>query len=315
MTLERGHAIVQYYRGNAIYPLRSGSARTTVNCHLILESFVEAPSLLEMQVIPRPAPFVITSSGHGTMIVNRNDYQMVSETSGYGVGFQILNTSYFDPDEVGVLLSALKLRNEMFGAGVVAIDCGANIGVHTIEWSRTMHGWGSVIAFEAQERVYYALAGNIAINNCLNASALNAAVGSSCGEISIPSLNYLIPSSFGSLELRQSQRNEYIGQAVDYSGQNLKPVKLVSLDSLQLARVDLIKIDVEGMEMDVLQGAKASITAHRPILCVESIKVNAAALKEWLAGEGYQCFDWGINVFAVHKSDPCLQKVLTGHMA
>ena len=38
-----------------------------------------------------------------------------------------------------------------FGDGVMAIDCGANVGVHTLEWSRLMYGWGEVIAFEAQE--------------------------------------------------------------------------------------------------------------------------------------------------------------------
>ena len=246
------------------------------------------------------------------MIVNRNDYRMVSETSGYGVGFQILNTSYFDPDEVGVLISTLKLRKEMFGEGVVAIDCGANVGVHTIEWSKTMHGWGSVIAFEAQERIYYALAGNIAINNCLNATAFHAAAGSACGEMRIPNVNHLIPSSFGSLELVQSQRNEFIGQAVDYSGPNSSSVRVISIDSLQLNRLDLVKIDVEGMEFDVLEGARQTILAHKPILCIESIKISVENLKQWLNGFGYQCFDWGINVFAVHKSDPCLAKVLTG---
>jgi FkbM family methyltransferase len=51
----------------------------------------------------------------------------------------------------------------------VAIDCGANIGTHTIEWAKKMTGWGAVIGIEAQERIFYALAGNIAINNCFNA--------------------------------------------------------------------------------------------------------------------------------------------------
>ena len=63
------------------------------------------------------------------------------------------------------------LRRRFHGDGVVAIDCGANIGVHTVEWAIAMTGWGSVVAIEAQERIYYALAGNIAINNCFNAIA------------------------------------------------------------------------------------------------------------------------------------------------
>ena len=44
----------------------------------------------ELRVILRPAPFVLVSSGHGTLIVNRNDYQMIDAKNGYGVGYQIL---------------------------------------------------------------------------------------------------------------------------------------------------------------------------------------------------------------------------------
>ena len=66
-----------------------------------------------------------------------------------------------------------------------------------------MTGWGQVLAFEAQERIYYALAGNIAINNCFNARALHAAVTSEAGRMKIPAPDYLAPASFGSLELRK----------------------------------------------------------------------------------------------------------------
>ena len=50
---------------------------------------------------------------------------------------------------------------------------------------------------------FYALAGNIAINNCFNARAINAAVSSTCGTMRIPSLDYRKPASFGSLELKR----------------------------------------------------------------------------------------------------------------
>jgi len=40
----------------------------------------------------------MASSNHGNLIVNRHDYRMVDDSRGYGVGFQILNKSSFDPD-------------------------------------------------------------------------------------------------------------------------------------------------------------------------------------------------------------------------
>src|SRR6201994_2446504 len=165
----------------------------------------------------RKLAFVLASSKHGTMIVNRLDYRMVNAEQGFGVGLQILETAAFDPDEVKMAIDLLNLRRRHHGDGVVAIDCGANIGVHTVEWANAMTGWGSVLAIEAQERVYYALAGNIAINNCFNAIALHAAVSSESGTMQIPSPNYLVPSSFGSLELRQRDGNEFIGQTIDYT--------------------------------------------------------------------------------------------------
>ena len=63
-----------------------------------------------------------------------------------------------------------------------------------------MDGWGSVLSIEAQERVYYALTGNIVINNCFNAIAMHAAVSSEVGVMNVPMPNYLVASSFGSLE-------------------------------------------------------------------------------------------------------------------
>ena len=169
-----------------------------------------------MQSVGRKLAFVLASSNHGTMIVNRFDYRMVDAQHGFGVGFQILETAQFDPLEVNMAVELLALRRKYHGDGVVALDCGANIGVHTVEWAKAMTGWGSVLAVEAQERIYYALAGNIAINNCFNALAVHGAVSSESGVLAIPNPNYFVPSSFGSLELRQSSANEYIGQPIDY---------------------------------------------------------------------------------------------------
>jgi hypothetical protein len=81
----------------------------------------------------RPVAFVLVSSNHGAIIINRHDFRMIDEQKGFGVGFQILNTSSYDHVEVSSLLALLSNRREFYGDGVVAIDCGANCGVHTIE--------------------------------------------------------------------------------------------------------------------------------------------------------------------------------------
>jgi FkbM family methyltransferase len=256
----------------------------------------------------RKLAFVLASSNHGTMIVNRLDYRMINAESGFGVGYQILETASFDPTEVKLAVGLLTVRRRYHGDGVLAIDCGANIGVHTIEWAIAMTGWGSVLAIEAQERIYYALAGNIAINNCFNAVAVHAAVSSKPGTMKIPTPNYTTPSSFGSLELRYRPDTEFIGQPISYS-ENMIDIRTVALDEYNLPRVDFIKLDVEGMEMEALEGADKTIKRCRPVLLVEKIKSDSEQLHRWFGDRGYILREVGINVLAIHSEDRTLAEV------
>jgi FkbM family methyltransferase len=264
-----------------------------------------------MRHSPRKISFVLASSDHGALIVSRLDYHKPNPASGYGVGFDILEHSSFEATEIDACLSMLELRRKYAGDGVVAIDCGANIGTHTIDWARCMSGWGSVIAIEAQERIFYALAGNIALNNCLNARAIHAAVSERDGMMEMPSPDYANPASFGSLELRKRPGNEFIGQEVRYEGSSLATVKTLTLDSLNLPRVDLVKIDVEGMELEVLQGAAKTIQKNRPIVLAEAIKVDQLKLKAALEGMGYQVVKMKHNFLAIHTTDPALANIRT----
>ena len=263
-----------------------------------------------LKTTKRPVAFVLAAANHGTMIVNRND-SYTGAGGSFGVGYEIFGQSSCGQEEIDVALQLLDARKENFGAGVVALDCGANIGVHTIEWSKHMHGWGEVFAFEAQERIYYALAGNIALNNCFNARAFWTAIGAAGGTIRVPVPNYLVPSSFGSLEIRKTAATEFIGQEVDYSDAKTNETVLRSIDSLRLNRVDFIKIDIEGMEMEALAGARGAIQAHKPIMLIEGIKTNLGDLTRFLQEHGYRYFTFGINVIAIHNSDPFSARVIS----
>ncbi|MFC5479769.1 FkbM family methyltransferase [Massilia suwonensis] len=256
----------------------------------------------------RRTAFVLASTDHGSMLVNRHDYRMVGST-GYGVGYQLLEKSSFDADEVSFVLQLLESRRRHAGDGLIALDCGANIGVHTIEWARFMHGWGDVLAFEAQERIFYALAGNLTLNNCFNARAIWAAIGAGNGALRVPVPDYLVPSSFGSLELRKNPDTEFIGQDVDYSDAAAQTVQMLSIDAMNLPRLDLIKLDIEGMELEALQGARASIERLKPYLVIEKIKSNEAELMRFVTELGYVVFPLGINLLAVHAADPIAAEI------
>ena len=257
----------------------------------------------------RKIAFVTASTDHGMMIFNRFDQHVVREGLGYGMGYQLLETSSYDQGEVDLLVTLLDVRRQIYGDGVVAVDCGANIGVHTIEWAKHMATWGVVVAFEAQERIYYALAGNIAINNCFNARAIHAAVTTKPGVMKIPSPNYCIASSFGSLELKYRDGAEFIGQHIDYSENKMIPVQATCLDAFEFPRLDVLKIDIEGMELEALEGGQHCINQLRPIIVVECIKSDAEKLRDWLESRGYWILPLGINYLAVHTEDRCLPLV------
>jgi FkbM family methyltransferase len=244
-----------------------------------------------MRNVGRKLAFVLASSNHGTMIVNRLDYRATGPETGTGVAFQLLEKASFEPVEAELAVQLLEQRRRIYGDGAVAIDCGANIGVHTIEWAAAMTGWGSVIAIEAQERIYYALAGNIAINNCFNAIAMHAAVSSEPGVMDVR-----VP-------------DEFIGHAIDSADDRLVPIQKITLDSLDLPRVDLIKLDIEGMQMEALAGARRTLERCRPILLIERIKAGRELLRAWLNDCGYQAIETGFNILALHKTDAILTQL------
>jgi FkbM family methyltransferase len=258
---------------------------------------------------PRKIAFVTLATDHGTLIVNRFDQHIVDQTTSYGLGYQLLEASRYDSSEVDLTLKLLDLRREHYGDGAIAVDCGANIGVFTVEWAKHMSGWGAVLAFEAQERLYYALAGNIAINNCFNARVIHAAVASQLGTMKMPTPNYFAPASFGSLELKKRSGAEFIGQVIDYSEERMTSVSTITLDSYRFPRLDLIKIDVEGMELDVLAGAGDCVSRSHPILFIEAVKVDKDELRAWVERFDYTTFEVGMNLLALHRDDKCLAHV------
>ncbi len=259
-----------------------------------------------MSGAPFARAFVGLQTDHGFMIVNRNDYHTLPNGATYGVGHQLLSLGSYERSEVDFVLDLLRDRRRAHGNGVVALDCGANIGVHALEMGREMFGWGQVLAFEPQERLFYALCGNIALNNLSNVRAFNVALGAETGHISIPRPDYNRPASFGSLELTNTGAREYIGQSISYIKKDLASVALDRIDNLHLARVDFIKLDVEGMELDVLRGAKDTLAAHSPDLVVEWIKSDKTELISFLSSLNYNSISEigaNLHVTKVSQSD------------
>ncbi len=219
------------------------------------------------------------------MIINRFDT---------GVSWQLFLFGTHEAEVVDFGLDLIRECKDVYGEGVNIIDVGANIGTCTIPWAKQCAKWGKVTAFEPQERIYYALAGNIVLNNLMNASAIHGAVSDKSGSILVPKLNYEIASNFGGIAMKDGLLRHDPGQPISYDKQNMHNTHCYALDDAGLRRLDILKIDVEGMELDVLKGAEDIISELKPVIITEWIHCGTKPITDIL-NDGFEHFMLGGN--------------------
>lgn len=132
--------------------------------------------------------------------------------------------------------------------GSLAIDIGSHIGIHTINMSRKVGPQGAVMAFEPNKKLYMELLHNLALNNCTNIIPIAKALGDA------PRMVLL--------------NNIHIEQE-DSQSKNGDLVETITLDSLKLDNLSLIKMDVENYEYFVLRGARETILKNKPVIIFE----------------------------------------------
>jgi FkbM family methyltransferase len=169
--------------------------------------------------------------------------------------------------------------------GSVVIDVGANLGEWTVPFARKVGPAGRVLAIEPAPRNAVALESTLAANALRHAEIVRCAVGDNDGiaQFAVP----VVTSA------RTDTGTARIGPTG--AGHDALQVPLRSLDSLaaeqDLPRLDLIKIDVEGHERKVLDGAAAILGRYRPVLVVETgheADEDRAAIHDRLTGFGYR---------------------------
>ena len=139
----------------------------------------------------------------------------------------------------------------------VAVDAGAHVGIFT---RRMREDFDTVYAFEPEPTNFDCL--------CLNTPhLLNLPMGlgkeRTFGRMENPK-----PINSGAWEFRSDPDGE---------------CAIVSLDGLQLTALDLLKMDVQGMELDILEGGEKTIVAHEPVILYET---GDPLVPEWLADHG-----------------------------
>jgi len=171
----------------------------------------------------------------------------------------------------------IELFDQVLRPGMLVVDAGANIGVHTLYFAKKVARSGMVVAFEPQEVVFQTLYANMALNSITNAHCYHLALGATRGAVSVSPVDYSRAGNFAGLAFGQSSARWRVDQ--------------IPLDALKLPNCHLLKVDVEGMEQAVLTGARRTIANHKPLLYVENDrKEKAADLIRFIASLGYDLF-------------------------
>ena len=140
----------------------------------------------------------------------------------------------------------------------VVLDVGANFGYLSLVWANSISKKGKVIAFEPNFHVHNSFKKSIADNGLESHILLN---------------NLAVGNKEGSIELFLNSTTSNTLQTSSTFGSSV-PIEMVSLDSFSeengIDRCDLVKIDVDGIEFDILRGATNLIERCSPIFIVET---------------------------------------------
>lgn len=197
---------------------------------LALAPYFRGKSRLERLVIPRlPLPRPIALPDGFTMSLD--------PASAYE------RDLYFracEPDTYSFIRSALR-------PGMTVIDCGANLGFYTLLASVTVGPLGRVFSFEPTPQIFARLLGHIDANQLTNVSAMPLALSDVNGEAHL-------------WEMRSVNHgmNTLIDGYDDGVDLGVRPVARLD-DTLPGIHADLVKVDVEGSELNLLRGAVRTI--------------------------------------------------------
>jgi FkbM family methyltransferase len=172
--------------------------------------------------------------------------------------------------------SEVAMMRSFLAPGSTIIDVGANIGDLTLPLSLMAAEAGKVFAFESNPEVFNVLCANLALNQVRNTLPINAFVtGDPATDTASPSWG----------------KFAYVSERW--------PTQFVAIDSLDLDRLDLIKVDVDGKELEVLQSGAMQIERFRPMLYFENdVREASAPLLGFLMDDlGYDLYWHAAPIF------------------
>lgn len=184
------------------------------------------------------------------------------------------------------------------------MDIGANLGAYCLPIAKDIADKeGFIYAYEPQRIIYYQLSGNIFLNQLENIYAFNIAMGDSNEKITLPKINYNESINIGGFSLDQKIMDEVKPCSI-IANQFEPEIDLITLNNYEVPKSPcLIKMDVEGFEPKILNGAREFLAKHNyPPMLLEVW--NKEELLSLLDEIGYDYFLIHNEVIAQHPNYP-----------
>ena len=181
----------------------------------------------------------------GWMVFNKNDMYIGRSIKEYGEWSQ----------------AEIDICKQILTPTDFVIEVGSNIGSHTLALAKTVDK-GAVFAFEPQDVIFQNLCANISINSITNCSCFHTALSDEKDKkLYLPNYNFNKEYNFGAMSFLRTKESNYTREA--------------SVDTLDcrfkgLNRLKLLKIDAEGMEVNILKGGIDLIKRTKPFLYLEN---------------------------------------------
>jgi len=220
-------------------------------------------------------------------------FDMLVGTNDQYIGYCIKEYGEWEPHLMNQLKHYIK-------PGMTVVDIGANIGFHTLLMAKLVGPSGKVHGFEPCGAIHKVLMYNCIINQFYNTKLYQLG----CGDVS--ETRYInnqwneseIFTNYGCIYLLSDKNQENRESFIS----NKTPVEVRKLDDFDF-KIDVIKIDAEGMEEQIIKGMKNKIEQYKPIILVEVHNTELETMQKLFEELNYSLdYIGGIDYVAKYKN-------------
>jgi len=195
-----------------------------------------------------------TKKDKAVHLVASFDGGLINVDTSSSIEYHLLFRGCHEPEIVNLIKQVVRPGN-------FCLDIGANIGAHTLLMARIAGSTGHVIGLEPHPQIYHRLLQNTCLNRLTNVKVVNAALADKDGTIDL--------YGFAADAFEQGISS----LLPDHEAKTKIEVRAIRGATLvreqRIEACDFLKIDVEGAELDVLQGARSILHNQRPLILVE----------------------------------------------